>query len=102
MIIMQRSVSDQTSAPANDIPPPVADHRSRSLVTEGGRGQGAGPASGHISQDHGARQIPARPRTPVISPSFPGHEDPACNVRETKYLPVVLLEESFFSQRFIW
>lgn len=36
VIIMQRSVSDQTSAPANDIPPPVADHRSRSrsMVTD--------------------------------------------------------------------
>ena len=29
VIIMQRLVSDQTSAPANDIPPPVADHRSQ-------------------------------------------------------------------------
>ena len=50
VIIMQRSVSDQTSAPANDIPPPVADHRSRSLVTEteerGRRGAGSGPGLG--------------------------------------------------------
>ena len=76
VIIMQRLVSDQTSAHANDIPPPVADHRSqRSLVTERG-GQGAGPAS------RGARQSQARvPGPPVISPSFPGHQDQGHNVR---------------------
>ena len=57
VIIMQRLVSDQTSAPANDIPPPVADHRSRrSLVTERG-GQGAGPAS------RGARQSETESRS---------------------------------------
>ena len=45
VIIMQRLVSDQTSAPANDIPPPVADHRSRSrsLVTERGDRERAQP-----------------------------------------------------------
>ena len=55
---------------------------SRRQRREGGGGQGAGPASGNIS-DHRARQIPARPRPPVISPSFPGHEDRPFNVRET-------------------
>ena len=62
VIIMQRSVSDQTSAPANDIPPPVADHRSRSqsLVTERG-GTGSGPSLGaHLTEpEPDNRQSPA-------------------------------------------
>ena len=77
VIIMQRLVSDQTSAPTNDIPPPVADHRSRrSQWSRREGGQRAGPAS------RGARQSQARvPRPPVISPSFPGHQDQGHNVR---------------------
>ena len=61
VIIMQRSVSDQTSAPANDIPPPVADHRSRSqsLVTERGeRGDRERAQPRGTSDGAGARQSP--------------------------------------------